>query len=154
MPEMNGGKPKPQRRRGPRTTTEVFDPILEANKLRLRSTPWAEIAALTGYPSAMTARLAVETWRREEALSVSVDERREAYQETIAFYNHFIGKWFDRAEQDPIAAATLLRYAQQRDRVRGLDRAKEETGTGMVLVIGGDKTEYLEGLEQVIADPN
>lgn len=144
----NGHRP------GPKTDTVQYADIREAKWLRNRGEPWGEIAGLCGYPSANAARMAVDYYERQCALEVSIDERRESLREAVEAYDGLIKAWYDKALTDLQALAGVMKPLTQRDRIKGLDKTKEDTGTGSVLVIGGDEESYLAGLQQVIDDPN
>lgn len=143
-----------RRRSGPRTSTEQEKSVKEASRLRLRGLQWEEIAGLTGYPSAAAAHSAVNLWQQKSALEMSIDERREALREAVQGCDALIAHWYDDALEDLAALDRVIKLMSQRDRIQGLDRTKEDTGTGSALVIGGDEKSYLAGLDRVIADPN
>lgn len=132
---------------------EVLDPAVEAHKMRLAGSSWADAAEANGYASVHSAVVAVNTMLSRAAQEVSRHAREHALLMQRERYDAILRAWYPKATNpitpDKDAAVLVIQALRDISKLERLDQPTEDTSAGRVVVYGS-REEYLASLQAAV----
>lgn len=133
-------------------TSEVFNPAVEAHRLRLQGMGWADIAGICGYRTTQNCQTAVQRMLLQAGKELDARRRAQLLMLEVQRLDAIQHAYWDAAIGGNIFAAQLiLKIVEQR--VKLLRLAEPEVANAVpqaALVIAGDQEQYVAGLRKVV----
>jgi hypothetical protein len=130
---------------------DEVDRAHKAQELLVAGHSWRQIAEMTGYANAESAKLSVRAMRQRAALSLDADQRNEILQLEMQRLEQIIKAFWPMtmAGSDKAAAVVLKTIAQQA-RMYGLEELHTKAvQSSKTIIIAGTPEEYAAALRQV-----